>query len=571
LPLAFPNPHPDWNRLDHTTMLNGCTLYPAEVAGQYIREGYWRDETIGAVLETAARTWPDQIAVSDGDRKIRYTELDVLSDRLARRFLAEGFRPQDIVLLQVPNRWEFAVIFFALQKIGVLPVMCLPPHRHTEIAYFAHLTNAKAYFCAPEFRGFDYLAMAREVQSEVPSLRHLVSLGDGSQPGVCYLGPWLEESCDREAEVEKLSNYRPNPSDIALFLLSGGTTGIPKLIPRTHADYLHNARQCAAILEWDRSTVFLVVIPAAHNFPLASPGLLGAVGVGARVAMCPSTDPERVFEVIEREQGTCLAVSPALLIALLNSPHRNKYDLTSLCQVEAGGQKMQPELADRTWAAWPHATPVQVFGMAEGLVNMTRLNDPVDVIRETQGRPVSPGDEIRIVDDEGREVAPGEVGELLTRGPYTIRGYYKAEDHNRTAFTPEGFYRTGDVVRLHPSGNLVVEGRKKDMINRGGEKISAEEIENLILSHNAVHMVAVVAMPDPVMGERSCAFVIAKPGRNLTHSELCAFLLDKRIAKFKLPERLELVQSFPLTGVGKVSKKDLREQIAQKLKAEGKL
>jgi non-ribosomal peptide synthetase component E (peptide arylation enzyme) len=257
-----------------------------------------------------------------------------------------------------------------------------------------------------------------------------------------------------------------------------------------------------------------------------------------------------------------------LLIQLLNSTHRSKFDLTSLRQVEAGGQKMLPELADRTWAAWPHATPVQVFGMAEGLVNMTRLDDPADVIRETQGRPISPGDEIKIVDDEGREVAPGEVGELLTRGPYTIRGYYKAEGHNRTAFTPDGFYRTGDMVRLHPSGNLVVEGRKKDMINRGGEKISAEEVENLILSHGAVHMVAVVAMPDPVMGERSCAFVIPKPGRTLRLDELCAFLLDKRIAKFKLPERLELVESFPLTGVGKVSKKDLREQIANKLRTE---
>lgn len=552
-------------------MLDGCTPYPAEVSGQYILEGYWRDETIGAILETAARTWPEQIAITDRDRKISYAELDILADRLARRLLAQGFKPQDIVLLQVPNRWEFPVIFFALQKIGVLPVMCLPPHRHTEIAYFAQLTRATGYFAAPEFRGFDYIGMAREIQTEVPSLRHLVALGDGSQPGVSYLQPWLEETSGREAQFEKLSNYSPQPYDIALFLLSGGTTGIPKLIPRTHADYLHNARQCAAVLEWDRSTVFLVVIPAAHNFPLSSPGLLGAVSVGASVAMCPSTEPETVFEVIERENGTCLAVSPALLIALLNSPHRSRYDLTSLRQVEAGGQKMLPELADRTWAAWPHATPVQVFGMAEGLVNMTRRDDPAAVIRETQGRPVSPGDEIRIVDDEGREVAQGEVGELLTRGPYTIRGYYKAEEHNRTAFTPDGFYRTGDMVRLHPSGNLVVEGRKKDMINRGGEKISAEEIENLILSHDSVHMVAVVAMPDPVMGERSCAYVIPKPGRSLTLPELCAFLLDKRIAKFKLPERLELVQSFPLTGVGKVSKKDLREQIAQKLKAEDKL
>jgi len=549
-------------------MLEGCTPYPADFSERYIREGYWRAEAIGDLLETASRTWPERTAVSDGPRRITYAELNTLANRLALHLLRDGIRPRDIVLLQVPNRWEFVVIFFALQKMGALPVMCLPPHRHTEIAYFAQLTNAVAYFCAPEFRGFDYLAMAREIQGEAPSLRYLIALGDGSQPGVRYLQPWLEEPAEAPSELELLSRLRPDPFDIALFLLSGGTTGIPKLIPRTHADYLHNSGQCAEVLRWDLSVVFLVVIPAAHNFPLSSPGLLGAVSVGASVAMCPSTEPERVFEVIEREKGTCLAVSPALLIQLLNSPHRAKYDLSSLRQVEAGGQKMLPELADRTWAAWPHATPVQVFGMAEGLVNMTRLDDPADVIRETQGRPTSPGDEVRIVDDEGREVAPGEVGELLTRGPYTIRGYYKAEEHNRTAFTPDGLYRTGDMVRMHPSGNLVVEGRKKDMINRGGEKISAEEIENLILSHDGVHMVAVVAMPDPVMGERSCAFVIPKPGRTLTLPELSAFLLDKRIAKFKLPERVELVQSFPLTGVGKVSKKDLRAQIAEKLRAE---
>jgi non-ribosomal peptide synthetase component E (peptide arylation enzyme) len=212
----------------------------------------------------------------------------------------------------------------------------------------------------------------------------------------------------------------------------------------------------------------------------------------------------------------------------------------------------------------------QVFGMAEGLLCYTRTDDPVEVIVETQGRPVSPDDEIRIVDDEGRPVPYGEVGELQCRGPYTIRGYYKAEEHNRTAFTPDGFYRTGDMVRLHPSGNLVVEGRKKDMINRGGEKISAEEVENLILGHPAVLNVAVIAMPDPGLGERTCACVILRPGLSLTLGELNRFLLDeKRIAKFKLPERLELRDRFPATAVGKISKKDLREEIRARLEREG--
>jgi 2,3-dihydroxybenzoate-AMP ligase len=203
--------------------------------------------------------------------------------------------------------------------------------------------------------------------------------------------------------------------------------------------------------------------------------------------------------------------------------------------------------------------------MAEGLLNLTRPGDSLDVARETQGRPISPADEIRIVDDAGRDVAVGQPGELLARGPYTIRGYYKAEEHNCAAFTSDGFYRTGDIVRLHPSGNLVVEGRRKDLINRGGEKISAEEIENLILSHESVHMAAVVAMPDPVMGEKACAFVILKRNRSLTLEQLSAFLVGKKIARFKVPERLEVVEAFPLTSVGKVSKQHLRADITARL------
>ena len=551
-------------------MLEGCTPFPQEFAERYIREGYWQSQTLGDFLQDAAQRFGERIAVSDISRRLSYRELDKLSTRLALHLLRRGFLPRDTVLLQLPNTWEFPAIFFALMKIGVLPVMCLPPHRNTELTYFARLAGCKGYFVAPTLRGFDYLAMAREIQSEVPQLQTVVALGDGTQSGVSFVAPWLDDPAENQYPAGHLAQFRPDPFDVAFFLLSGGTTGIPKLIPRTHADYLHNARECARALEWDASLVFLVVIPAAHNFPLGAPGLVGAISAGGSVAMCASPDPDTVFETIQRDRGTVLAVSPALLITLLNAPSRTKYDLSSLQFVCAGGQKMLPELVDRSYAAWPQVRVGHAFGMAEGLINLTHPDDPMEVVRETQGRPVSPGDEIRIVDDVGQDVPTGQSGELITRGPYTIRGYFRAEEHNRTAFTPDGFYRTGDVVRMHRTGNLVVEGRKKDMINRGGEKISAEEIENLILAHEHVHMAAVVAMPDAVMGEKSCAFVIPRPGRSLTLAQLCDFLLQKKIAKFKLPERLELVQSFPLTGVGKVSKKDLRELIAQRLRAEAK-
>jgi len=360
---------------------------------------------------------------------------------------------------------------------------------------------------------------------------------------------------------------RADPYDVAFMLLSGGTTGMSKLIPRTHADYLHNARSCAAVLGWGSDTAYLVDLPAAHNFALGAPGMVAALSIGGRVILCASTDPDAIFSAIDSHRASVLPATPALLINLLASPRRAQHDLRSLRQIIVGGQRMLPELVDRLCAAFPQATPLHAFGMAEGLTNLTRPEDPLECKRETQGRPVSPADELRIVDEEGRDVPHGASGELIVRGPYTIRGYYRAEEHNAVAFTAEGFYRTGDLVRRHASGNLVVEGRKKDMINRGGEKISAEEVENLLLGHPRVRQVAVVAMPDPVMGEKSCAFVIARDGASIELAELNDFLRESKIAKFKWPERLEVVDAFPLTAMGKVSKKALRETVAAKLRA----
>jgi 2,3-dihydroxybenzoate-AMP ligase len=311
-----------------------------------------------------------------------------------------------------------------------------------------------------------------------------------------------------------------------------------------------------------------VSLPISHNFPLSSPGLQGVFQSGGKVVLAETPEPAEAFALIERERVTATALVPALAIRWLDAPERERYDLSSLRLLQVGGARLNPEPARRVRSVLGCQLQ-QVFGMAEGLVNYTRLDDPEEIVVETQGRPVSPADEIRIVDEDDRDLPPGEPGNLLTRGPYTLRGYYKAPEHNRRAFTTDGYYRTGDVVRLHPSGNLVVEGRDKDMINRGGEKISAEEIENLILAHHSVFNVAVVAMPDAVLGERTCAYVMLKPGATLAFDELIAFLLQKQIARFKLPERLEIVDAFPLTSVGKVSKQDLRDAIAYKMRREG--
>jgi non-ribosomal peptide synthetase component E (peptide arylation enzyme) len=292
---------------------------------------------------------------------------------------------------------------------------------------------------------------------------------------------------------------------------------------------------------------------------------------GGKVVLANTTRSEDIFSLIERQRVTHIAVVPALLIRLINDPLIKKFDLSSLQVIQSGGQRLQPEVRRRTKELIPSVTVQENFGMAEGMLMFVRLDDPGDVRMETVGRPISPDDEVRLVDDDDNEVAPGEVGEFLARGPYTLRGYFSVPEYNARAFTIDGFYRSGDLMRRHPSGNYMVEGRKKDLINRGGEKISAEEIENLILTHPAVQNVACVPMPDPILGERMCACVILRRGGTLTLEELVAFLMKEEIAKHKLPERLEILDDFPLSAFGKVSKKDLTERTALKLKKEGKI
>jgi non-ribosomal peptide synthetase component E (peptide arylation enzyme) len=295
---------------------------------------------------------------------------------------------------------------------------------------------------------------------------------------------------------------------------------------------------------------------------VASPGIKGFFLQGARAVLSTRTKAQHVLPLIVRERVTHIELVPALLLSWLHDPEIANHDLSSVRVINTGGQKLQPEVKQFAERSIPSMRIQEVFGMAEGLLMFVRLDDPERVRLETAGRPVCPDDEVKLVDDDGAEVAMGEVGELACRGPYTLRGYYRAEKHNAKAFTRDGFYLSGDLLRLDPSGNFIVEGRKKDLINRGGEKISAEEIENLILGHPNVHNVACVPMPDPILGERTCAYVIPAPGETVTLDELTSFLLERGIAKYKLPERIELVDDFPLSPFGKVSKKDLTARIA---------
>lgn len=531
--------------------LPGCPTWPAEFAARYRAAGYWRGETFGAWLRGLAARHGEQVAVICGARRWSYRELDARADRLAAGFARLGIRPRDRVVVQLPNIAEFFEVCFALFRLGALPVFGLPAHRSAEIGAFCTFTEAVAYVIADVHAGFDYRTLARSIQASAPALRHVIVVGEPAEFTA------LDALHDTPVDLPE-----PQPWDIAFFQLSGGSTGVPKLIPRTHDDYLYSVRASAAICALDQHSVYMAALPVAHNFPLSSPGVLGALAVGGRVVLAQRPSPDEAFPLIARERVTITALVPPLALVWLEAAARRQHDLSSLRVLQVGGAKFAPEAARRVGPTFG-CTLQQVYGMAEGLVNYTRLDDPEERIVATQGRPISPDDELLLLDDEDRPVAPGQIGHLLTRGPYTIRGYYRAEEHHAQAFTPDGFYRTGDLARLTPEGYLVIEGRAKDQINRGGEKIAAAEVEQALRQHPAVHDVAVVAIPDPFLGERSCAFVIPR-GAPPRPTELTAFLRQHGLATYKIPDRVEFVDAFPQTGVGKVSKQALRERTPTK-------
>ncbi|MEU4204533.1 (2,3-dihydroxybenzoyl)adenylate synthase [Streptomyces sp. NPDC045470] len=529
--------------------------WPAEFAERYREAGWWRGETFGQMLRDRAAAHPDRVAVVDpaGEgRRWTYAELDRRATRLAAGFHARGIVRGDRVVVQLPNVAEFFEVIFALFRLGALPVFALPAHRETEIRYFCEFTEAAAYVIAAEHGGYDYRALAAAVRADVPGLRHVFVTGGDPGPFEALADVPADPASDTVPWEE------PAPDDLAFLQLSGGSTGVPKLIPRTHDDYIYSLWGSNELCGVNEQSVYLCVLPAAHNFPLSSPGSLGALYAGARVVLCPQPNPDVAFPLIERERVTLTGLVPPLALVWTEAAPATSSDLSSLDVLLVGGAKFSEEAARRVRPALG-CTLQQVFGMAEGLVNYTRLDDPEEIIVTTQGRPISPDDEIRVVDDEDNDLPVGETGHLLTRGPYTIRGYWKAPEHNARSFTADGFYRTGDVVRLTPTGHLVVEGRAKDQINRGGEKIAAEEVENHLLAHPAVHDANVVAEPDPYLGERTLAYVILRSGAEApTPVAVKKFVRARGLAAYKVPDRVVFVDAFPQTGVGKISKKDLR-------------
>lgn len=563
---------------------------PDDLADSYRKQGWWLPELLGDLVfgrtsdgtdRTARVARPEHYAAVSGDRRLTYRALAEAVDTTTLRLRQLGIEPGERVLVQLPNDLEFLVLVLALIRLGAPPVVAMPALREHELDHVLAVTRPVALAVPSRSQRFDHLAMAETLASRHPSVRTVlvadpdagaadrhrwqdhVDLGE-----LCWGG--AEQSAQESAAAGpggKGAAVAVDPCDTALFLLSSGTTGPPKAIPRTHEAFGHVVRTSAEVSGLSPDCVYLALLPAAHSFVFGHPGVLGTLSRGGTVVFATPADPRDALELIAREQVTHCALVPAVALQWLSAAQESSHDLSSLAVLQVGGARLDAGTAQRIHDELGCRVQ-QVYGMSEGLLNFTRLDDPDEIVCQTQGRPSSSGDEVLLVDADGQEVAEGEAGELLTRGPSVIAGYYADPAVNERAFTPDGYYRTGDLVRLLPSGDYTVCGRIKDVINRGGEKIAADELEALVLEHPLVRNVAAIAMPHRLYGEAVCLYVVPAGPDGPRLPALRRFLEQRGLAQFKLPARVELVDALPMKGVGKIDKVALRQAIADRVTAE---
>ncbi|SNT49345.1 (2,3-dihydroxybenzoyl)adenylate synthase [Rhodococcoides kyotonense] len=529
-------------------LLEGFEPHRADDELKYRELELFADAPLWTIAADSVRRVPHAPAVSDAHSTLTYQELDIATARRAAGLRRVGLAPGDRVILQYQNSVAFAVTLLGSLRAGIVPVLTLPAHRINEISHLASVSRARGYICHDVAAGFDYRVLAAQLVERVTTVDIVLIEGD---PG--------EFDAVVDGEPNDWNDVYAQPDCPALFLVSGGTTGLPKLIPRTHNDYRYNVERSCIAARLTEQDVYLTVLPAAHNFPLGCPGFLGVLSVGGHAIFAGDPSPDHAFELIERHGVTVVALVPALAQVWTAATEWEPADVSTVRLMQVGGAKLAEPDAVAANAAFSGAVQ-QVFGMAEGLICYTLPDDDEATVIRTQGRPMSEHDDIRIVDEHGSDVPDGTEGELMVRGPYTIRGYYRADEHNARSFTGDGYYRSGDLVRRTPSGHLMVTGRIKDTIVRGGENVAADDVEENLLAHPTVRQAAVLGLPDPDLGERICAAVVVY-GTGLDLPSVRQFLTARGLATFKQPDELRIVRSLPVTAVGKIDKRTLLAQL----------
>jgi 2,3-dihydroxybenzoate-AMP ligase/mycobactin salicyl-AMP ligase len=548
--------------------IEGFTPYPEADVEKYTRNRWWLGMTWGDLFDKHTDIYPEKVGLVDGTGRWTNRDLRRMVDRMAVSLMRLGIVPKDRVLLQLPNWHEFVCSFLALQKIGAIVVVLVPRHNQTEINHFCRLTGPVAWILPGTYGKIDYQPIIDDVLRENPQLKHVIRVRAPEDGRYHAMEKLVEEGELSPGTLAALALRRPDPDEVSQILPTGGTTGLPKLSPRTHNCYMNNVEYHAYRWELTSQDTVMVITPLGHNLSVHW-GMGGAFFAHAKLVLLDSVKPEDICEWVQREKVTAIPTVPALIARVVRMEHLGSYDLTSLTKISVGGAPSTRELVRAVYEKIG-CLFINGFGSVEGTCSATQAGDSVDLISGSVGRPICPYDEMKVVDQDGLEKAAGEDGELVSKGPGIFTGYFKSEDNARI-FTRDGFFRTGDQARLDEAGNIWVTGRIKDIIIRGGENISAVEIENLMSGHPAIVDSAVVAMPDSILGERVCAYVIARPGSRPSLEEIVSFLRGRGASVLQLPERIELVEELPLTKVGKVDKKRLREEIKKKLEREGKV
>ena len=552
---------------------NGC---PWEDVQRYRELGIYTGDTHWALFERARDLYGNAPVAVDRYRSLTWSDVRHSARKVGNLLRGLGIAEGDAVIVQLPNAAVHMEAIFGIWSIGAVPVFALPAHGADDVAHFARTAPAGVRIAAVP-RDKHAKRVEKGLQEECPELTTIQIDPRADDPWGAPVINGTEVNANPDAVTDPTPWPSPerDPQALAFLQLSGGTTGTPKVIPRSHDDYLYSVRRSDEVCDMQRGDVLLVVMPASHNFTMSSPGILGALHIGATVVYVPDPSPTTIRRYIHAHRGTHMALVPPLLISLLNSRDEAQTPdptMETMKTVWVGGAKLSASAAERV-APELGINLQQVFGMAEGLVNYTELGGNIDEIVNTQGVPMSPADEVYVVNDEGAPVDRGTPGHLHTRGPYTIRRYHRNPTANASSFTNDGFYITGDIVTVSADGAITVTGRAKDQINRGGEKIAPESVENCLLKHPAIHDVSVVGIPDDVMGEKIRALIILrddyKPaatdawefqGRQDSHQPTTAmqikkFVRESGLSRFAVPDVVEFVDEFPLTGVGKVSKK----------------
>jgi non-ribosomal peptide synthetase component E (peptide arylation enzyme) len=545
-------------------VFEGFTPYEPEAVKLYNQRRWWLGMTIGDMFDKTSDLYPAKEALVGEGQRYSYAELRTLVDTLAYRLLEEGFKSGDRVLLQLPNWPEFVISYFALQKAGLVMVLLTVNHSAKEVSHLAGLTKPRGWILPDCYRKRDYAPLIQQVKKENRSLKTCLVVGDEIPKDCLRLHDLLEITADESDILSVLDKARPDPGDVCQILPSGGTTGLPKGALRTHNDYMCNIEYKSRAWDLNVTDTCLVATTVGHNLALLVT-VTGAVFQGAKMVMLDSTYPADFCRIVQDEKITCTGLVPTLISRIVNFENLRDYDLSSLKKIYVGAANSPPELVQATEEKIG-ALYINAFGMVEGPCSQTRPVDPPEIRSQTIGLPVCPYDDFQTLDADGNSTPPGIEGELAAKGPGIFTGYLNNPQANQVAFTPEGYFRTGDLAVIDENDLIRITGRIKDIIIRGGENIAARDVEDLISSHPKVEYVAVVGMPDPDLGEQVCAFIKAVKGASIGADDILAHLKKMEASKIHYPAQIEFVDEIPLTAAGKADKKVLKKVIEDKIK-----